>query len=273
MAVITAPVGDPRKGAVNHQLDVLTVQAYLNNWILYGALNGRVALLTSGRCDAAMIEAIRMFQKVVVGMPSPDGRIDPNRKTFNRLTGQVTKVTAAQLKQVNWKQHQPIFYKFELLMAENFPFLTRLGYSKHWSGMWAFVDRTTKSGGRSDHAEGRGIDVYLSAFKPDEKALGDGLFEMFLNNSRPLGVDHVIWNRRIWSQDKGGPRAYTNAANGPHTDHVHVSFTRPGSQVQPALLARLIPDLRRKLDLDNWNSVRRIEGFENLDPEDISPYD
>jgi hypothetical protein len=41
-------------------------------------------------------------------------------------------------------------------------------------------------------------------------------------------LDHVIWNRQIWSSARGGPRPYTGVS--PHTDHVHVAFTRAGSQ-------------------------------------------
>lgn len=265
---LTASVG---KGGTNRQHDVLVVQSYLNNWIMFGALKGRASVLTSGQCDTAMIEAIRLFQSVVIGMSSPDRRIDPKGRTFRRLSGQVTQLTAADLRKVNWKRNQPIFFQLELLLVENFPFLTELGYGKRWSGMGAYVNRTTRSGGVSHHAEGRAVDIYLSAFKSAERRLGDGLFELFIANGRALGVDHVIWNHRIWSWERGGPRPYTNRQNGPHTDHVHVSFTRAASQQQPDILSKLIPALRRKLDAEEISLMRRLEG---VDPHDFqSPYD
>lgn len=181
---------------------------------------------------------------------------------------------------IDWKQDQPIILQLRLVLVETFPFFTRLGYSKHWSGMGGFVDRTTHGGGFSAHAEGRAMDIYLSAFKADEKRLGDGLFDLFRTHSVALGVDHVIWNRRIWSRDKGGPRAYTNAANGPHTNHVHVAFTRQGSQRQPPILRPLLENLRRRLDRDNYrrsmNWARPIEGAQDelsaLGPAGTSPY-
>ena len=48
---ISRSVGDPRRGAVNQPLDVLAVQSLLNNWILFGSLNGRSPVLNSGKCQ------------------------------------------------------------------------------------------------------------------------------------------------------------------------------------------------------------------------------
>ena len=80
----------------------------------------------------------------------------------------------------------------------------------------------------SAHAEGRALDIGLFVSRPAEKELGDQLFAIFIGDAAELGVWHVIWNRRIWSTTKGGPRAYTGS--NPHTDHVHVAWTRAGSQ-------------------------------------------
>lgn len=80
----------------------------------------------------------------------------------------------------------------------------------------------------SAHAEGRAVDIGLSASKADEKALGDQLFRLLIKNATELGLDHVIWNQQIWSTARGGPRHYTGIS--PHTDHIHVAFSRDGSQ-------------------------------------------
>jgi hypothetical protein len=169
---------------------------------------------------------------------------------------------------INWKRNQPIIHYARTVLILTFPFLLRLGYGRHPSGMGGYVDRTTRSGGRSAHAEGRALDIYLSAFVPPEKQLGDGLFDLFGRNHHALGVDHVIWNRQIWSAAKGGPRPYLNVANGPHTNHVHVAFTRDGSQVQPPLLQSLAAALRRRLDAEYQTWGRQIEGW----PSAGSPY-
>lgn len=80
----------------------------------------------------------------------------------------------------------------------------------------------------SAHAEGRALDIGLRADEAGEKALGDQLFAIFIRNAREAGIEHVIWNREIWSDTRGGPRGYTGVS--PHTDHIHLAFSRDGSQ-------------------------------------------
>jgi len=173
---------------------------------------------------------------------------------------------------INWKRNQPIVAHVRLVLAENFPFFMSLGYSLNWSGIGGYVDRTTKSGKESAHAEGRAIDIYLRAAKPWEKELGDGLFELFRRHHVDLGVDHAIWNKRIWSSNHG-LRPYNNKSNGPHTDHVHVAFTREGSQQQPTILKTLAQKLRQDLDFKHANSgIRQIEGLPHMSAQELSPY-
>lgn len=180
---------------------------------------------------------------------------------------------------INWHKDQPIIHQLRIDLVENFPFFAELKYGKHWSGIGAYVNRTTKAGGFSAHSEGRAADIYLFADKPNrshEKLLGDGLAGMFFGNMAALGVDHIMWNRQIWSVEKGGPRPIpATAAVGPHTDHVHVAFTRTGSQKQPALLTTLIRKLRKDLDAELYGKFvdfgRRLEGFDFDDWS--SPYD
>ena len=78
------------------------------------------------------------------------------------------------------------------------------------------------------HVEGRALDIGLLISDPNEKAIGDGLFDILVNRSHELGIDHIIWNGLIWSPTRGGPRRYTG--HNPHVDHIHVAFTRDGSQ-------------------------------------------
>lgn len=80
----------------------------------------------------------------------------------------------------------------------------------------------------STHAEGRALDIGLFVTHKTEKQIGDGLFQLFIRQSSELGLHHVIWNKQIWSSSKGGPRKYTGV--NPHTDHVHLAFTRSASQ-------------------------------------------
>lgn len=85
------------------------------------------------------------------------------------------------------------------------------------------VNRTTWGGGFSAHSQGRACDIYLDANDPLDKKLGDLLFDMFARHGYNFKVDHVIWDKRIWSREKSGPRTYTGSG-GAHRDHVHVAF-------------------------------------------------
>jgi len=89
----------------------------------------------------------------------------------------------------------------------------------------------------SAHSEGRALDIGLHAGRPGERLIGDQLFQALIHSARKSGIDNVIWNRQIWSVAHGGPRPFVgNYASGaprnPHVDHIHVEWTRDGSQLQ-----------------------------------------
>lgn len=101
------------------------------------------------------------------------------------------------------------------------------------------IGRACTVGGRSEHKEGRAFDWGVNAAKPAEKAAVDDLIRWLhatdghgnrFANARRLGIQYVIWNRRIWSSYAPTWRAYSGPS--PHTDHVHVSFNWPGANQQ-----------------------------------------
>ena len=71
-----------RNGAADRD-DVKTVQILLN--LNIGKLPGISPLSEDGVAGASTIAAIEAFQKCVVGMKKPDGRIDPNGQTIGKL--------------------------------------------------------------------------------------------------------------------------------------------------------------------------------------------
>jgi hypothetical protein len=122
--------------------------------------------------------------------------------------------------EINWKKSQPAPRHLARLLRANFSQISATGI---------YNDRNvagTKK--KSAHAEGRALDIHLNANHPDELALGDQIFEALIRKATKIGVDNVIWNRQIWSVARGGPRRYKGQS--PHTDHLHVEFTRKGSQ-------------------------------------------
>jgi peptidoglycan hydrolase-like protein with peptidoglycan-binding domain len=80
MPRIEASVGHE---ATNRDDDVRTVQQLLNRQDLAPLAK----LKEDGRSGPATVEAIRHFQSRCVGMSSPDGRVDPDGRTFRRLAG------------------------------------------------------------------------------------------------------------------------------------------------------------------------------------------
>ena len=132
----------------------------------------------------------------------------------------------------DWRRNQPIILHLRRWVPQAFPEVRRIG---------GYNNRRTRRGGFSAHSEGRAADIHLFANVPIEKRIGDGLFQMFQDYQQELGVDHVIWDRQIWSVAEGGPREYQGGS--PHRDHVHVAFTRTGSQLQPSILIPLLDGL------------------------------
>ena len=80
MANISDSVGE---GGKNNEQDVLTVQQLLNPHV--GTL-GLARLKEDGLIGIRTNGAIRKYQAHVVGMAEPDGRIDPNGRTWLSLT-------------------------------------------------------------------------------------------------------------------------------------------------------------------------------------------
>lgn len=78
-------------------------------------------------------------------------------------------------------------------------------------------------GGRTTslHGEGRAAD---NGVRPYSAEYGTKLANAIVNNSKALGVQCVIWNRKIWSSTYPDQwRNYTGVAS--HVDHLHVEFT------------------------------------------------
>ena len=147
-----------------------------------------------------------------------------------------------------WKGPQPAPRYLGRLLRANFPQISETGIYNDRN-----VAGTSK---KSSHAEGRALDIHLSAKDPDQKSLGDQLFRTIVSRARSIGVDNVIWNRQIWSVKHPRPRAYHGLNS--HTDHLHVEFTRQGSQfsqqrmlnailIDVGIIRTGIEDLQKKL--------------------------
>lgn len=77
---IIGPVGI---GGFNYRNDVVVVQQLINQSIK--AIFPRKLLPVDGRCHTSTIEAIKEFQRRVVRIQFPNGRVDPGGHTFQAL--------------------------------------------------------------------------------------------------------------------------------------------------------------------------------------------
>ena len=128
------------------------------------------------------------------------------------------------LAHVDWNRPQPVPKGVARLLRVNFPQISATGI---------YNDRNIAgTNTKSAHSEGRALDIHLNANDPSQRQIGDRLFSILMVVASETGIDNVIWNRRIWSVRRAseGIRDYTGRS--PHTDHIHVEFTREGSQLK-----------------------------------------
>ena len=79
----------------------------------------------------------------------------------------------------------------------------------------------------SIHAEGRAVDFMLPVHNGQAYPQGDEIVAALGERGRELGVQAVIWNRRIWSARSPNGRAYGGV--NPHIDHLHIELNRRAS--------------------------------------------
>lgn len=79
---------------------------------------------------------------------------------------------------------------------------------------------------RSVHSEGRALDVGMPMDGGHGSAAGHTLVQLLRPVADKLGIQAIIYDRKIWSAKSPGPdgRPYTGA--NPHYDHLHVELTR-----------------------------------------------
>jgi len=144
----------------------------------------------------------------------------------------------------NWNQEQPAPKALRQILKATFSEIKLTvpdGRGKMMSNYQIYVVRNVaNSTNASDHSEGRAMDVYLEVSDENEKKIADYLYEVFIKYADDLGLMNVIWNREIWKKSTGKKEKYTGS--NPHTNHIHISWSRDGSQkvLFGALPARLM---------------------------------
>lgn len=161
----------------------------------------------------------------------------------------------------NWNKDQPATGFIRQLVYQYFPAVSihrdvELTLEPHarkvvrnhpMKGVGGYKQRTTEHGGFSLHSEGRAADIYVIVKNAYLKKFGDELFWRFVTFAQALGLEEVIWNRQEWMarHPTVRPRA---ASSDQHTDHLHVGFSRSGSQNQLPLLETLVREAAEATD-------------------------
>jgi hypothetical protein len=112
------------------------------------------------------------------------------------------------------------------------------------------ITRACSIGGTSEHKEGRAWDWGVRYSVTTERAKAQAFLSWLFKtdkygnryaNARRLGVQYVIWNRKIWGSynASAGWRTYTGAD--PHTSHVHISLSWAGARKQTSFWTRSTP--------------------------------
>lgn len=115
--------------------------------------------------------------------------------------------------------------------------------------------RGTGSGSRSIHGEGRAADV---GFPGVANPAGTRLLNALLPHVGTLGIQLIIWNRRMYSARYPRGTRYTGVS--PHTDHLHIEFTWNAARsltrgrVQQVVRGMGTPQAGPPVD---WAAVRR----------------
>jgi hypothetical protein len=89
---------------------------------------------------------------------------------------------------------------------------------------------------RSTHGEGRAIDVGFALVNGAANPNGTALVRALTLKAGALGVQRIIWNRRVWDAKSPGGRPHTGTS-GPHLDHVHAELV--WSSARTLTLARI----------------------------------
>ena len=165
---------------------------------------------------------------------------------------------------IDWKKDQPAVthlrkWVFSLLPEVAYHWAAWKNTAPGWKGkrnqtenhelhgVGGYVPRTTKKGGFSRHSEGRAADIYVKTGNPLLKAMGDELFAGFVALSKKLDLEEVIWNGQEWTSKNPSVHPL-GKGDDPHTDHVHVGFSRAGSQHTSVEVVKLLGGVRKVVD-------------------------
>jgi|GEM_PF-2526633 len=122
---ITASVGENAK---NKNSDVSLIQQALNHIIQYNILAPLGSLKEDGVAGRNTKVAIRQFQRVALGMAAPDGRVDANGKTLQKLNAVIEASSKLNLDAISRIRSWLPIHGIDKLLTEIFQQFNRIQY-------------------------------------------------------------------------------------------------------------------------------------------------
>lgn len=139
--------------------------------------------------------------------------------------------------------------------------------------------QSSGGGGLSTHGEGRGWDAACNANSQAGLVLGNQVAGELVRLHQQLGVQRIIWNRRITDVPNGMGKWRAYHGTSPHTDHLHIELCWKAARDKPLTKAYVIgllggeeddltDDQAKKLQ-EIWNALFEKEGGKIVEHLDI----
>jgi hypothetical protein len=178
------------------------------------------------RCLGAALASTLVLATVLVAAPT-NARVP---RTPYRFTAKIEPLAGYSPQRTCSPTAKPGTSAFANMLLRTYPSSTSLG-----------IVRACSAGGTSEHKEGRAFDWGVSIHSAADRRAVNSLMRWLLKPdrfgnryamARRLGIQYMIWNRRIWGSysASSGWRRYSGAS--PHTDHVHFSLSWAGARKQ-----------------------------------------
>jgi hypothetical protein len=220
---ITGSVG---RGGRNAHDDVRTVQRLLRESA--HLLPGLERVPLDGNLDDRTADAIVAFQKRIVNLPTPDGRVDPRGRTFRILQGEQPHGVTSALRPFKANEGGGVLYAYEPAdrqwgTAATLDALVRIARALKGSGIAVGVgDISFSNGGRMPpHASHtRGVDVDLRPQRDDEARAAVTLHDAHYSRERTRKVADAD-TKLVLFNDRAIPGVEPWVG---HDNHLHVRF-------------------------------------------------
>lgn len=128
--------------------------------------------------------------------------------------------------------------------------------------------RNTASGGPSTHRHGRAWDCGCNTNNADQKAVGDFLVALLVDNYKAFGVQRIIFFHRIWDPTQGWHAYGCDRPGSPlnhHTDHAHIELCWDAARDHP-LTVTYVKEAMMQIVEDALRKVLKEEGLLAMDP-------